>query len=839
MPNNERLSALIAEYRALDRSTDAAKMRPILAEAAQLVDRAAEPRKWAAFRSMFGNVADQEEPEAALAAFLDALRVWDPEGDHDPWVECHSSAGMLLARLFPVGSPGAGEAILHLECAVADQPFLAKLLGTLYRYQVTGDPAENWRRRFRYFQMALTQVSPVEDPREWADRENEIGIAYTEEPSGDFAQGVEKRIACHMAALYALSQAGQTPAWIDSCLDLSEAYLFRVLGDTRQNHQLAEYYLRQAAGASNEQIPADLRRKVFLALARLLSKQDRAETAAQLQEALTYCDRATELIDPVRTPELMGNVEGYRVNAYGGLIRLGEPQWIETMLTSAGSALRLYNPAIHAHQRSTILQAVGEGSLEAGNFSRASLCLEQALSEGEAALQQSTTIEGRVESVFRLGDASALLAYCYLELGDVRKALEALDSGKTRFWRTAGHRAALDALPRLIPDGGAALFPVFAWKKGAVIAVVREGDGLRYETVWLPEFGKAPLLELQRGPSWRELGGWLKAYSFRHSQPANWVRAINATGGELHKRVWAPVLLKLGEMRIARGAELLWFPQGGSGVFPMHAAWKEENGQRRWLVQDYAVRYAPSVHALMLVASKAPAAAPSVLIGNPDGDLRFSDLECAWVERILGKDGVRAFHGAAATKDATLAALPGCRIAHLSTHASFDFTDPFSSYIAVANQQRVTLRELLPLLANQAPGFVALSSCESAMARVTSTPDEFLGFPAAFLEHGTRTVLATLWPVDDVGASVVVQRFYRERAQTGISAAEALRRAQDWARTATNSELIALARELRGEPAPVGPFINRIVLPDLLAADPKDCPLAEPYFWAAFTITGE
>jgi CHAT domain-containing protein/tetratricopeptide (TPR) repeat protein len=838
MANSERLAALIAAYRSLDPEKDTAKLRPIMAEAATLVDPTLQPKKWAAFRTMFARFASQDEPRAALAAYLDALSVWTPEEDRDNWVHCHGEVGLLLMRLYPLGAPECDAAINHFELVVSDQPFFAEALGTLYRYRLVGDPAANWKHRMKYLRLALSQVSPVDNASGWIRVQNEIGIACTDQPSVDFAEAVEKRMACHIAALTALSGLPQSPLWIDTCLNLSEAYLFRVLGDKEDNHRQAEEYLRQAVAACNEQTDPDLRRKAYISLGRILVKRNGTETVSGLHEALTYFEKAIQLIDVQNKPELGANVEAFRVNAYRTLISLGEKQWVEPLIAGTEAALRGFDPNTHPHERRSVLQVESEGLLEAGEFAKANAALEKAIEAGEAALAQATSTEGRLERVFQLADSSALLSYCYLELEQTWKALQSLDRGKARFWHAGADPKALDGLGALIPSGGAALFPVLSWRKGAVIVVTRKEEGLRCEPVWLPKFSKPRLVQLQRGdPGWKDLGGWLKAYSYHRSEPEAWVREINAMGGILYDEVWAPVLEKLNEMNITAGAELIWFPQGGSGVLPMHAAWKEENGNRRWLIQDYAIRYAPSVQSLQAQSPGGQQNGRPVIISNPGGDLAYGDLECAWVEKSLGASGVLVFRRELATKEAVLPALLGSTLAHFATHATFDLKNPFDSSIHLAANQHVRLGEMLHLLKGNPPGVVVLSACESGMARVTSTPDEFLGFPPAFLELGTRTVLATLWPVDDAGTSVIVQRFYKEY-RGEVTAAEALRRTQQWALIVTVEELFDLVGELQDEPAPVGPFASQ-VCSQLFGADQKDRPLAEPYFWAAFTVSGQ
>jgi CHAT domain-containing protein len=113
-----------------------------------------------------------------------------------------------------------------------------------------------------------------------------------------------------------------------------------------------------------------------------------------------------------------------------------------------------------------------------------------------------------------------------------------------------------------------------------------------------------------------------------------------------------------------------------------------------------------------------------------------------------------------------------------------------------------------------------------------------IGFPAAFLEHGASTVLATLWPVEDLAAALLVGRFYREwRAPAAPTAAQALRAAQNWLRDATSDSLSDSLTDLVGAPEPVGGLVsdarNRFY-----AMDPDERPFAHPQHWAAFMISG-
>jgi CHAT domain-containing protein len=53
-----------------------------------------------------------------------------------------------------------------------------------------------------------------------------------------------------------------------------------------------------------------------------------------------------------------------------------------------------------------------------------------------------------------------------------------------------------------------------------------------------------------------------------------------------------------------------------------------------------------------------------------------------------------------------------------------------------------------------------------------------VGFQRAFLAWSARTVLVSLWAVSDSASSVLIDEFFRQRLEVGVSKAEALRRAQ-------------------------------------------------------------
>jgi CHAT domain-containing protein len=841
MPNPDRLAALLAEYRSLNRERDAPRMRQVLAEAAPLVDRQVSPKMWASMRSLYAQLSASVDPEAAIAAYEDALTVWSPDADRESWIECHSDAGMLFFARQLVDPGAAEKALGHLERAVADQPYLATPLAFLYQQRTQDDLAENWQRRVRYLDLALSQISREREPARWAKARNDLAVACSEEPGADFARAMEKRLDGHLEAWGALDEA-QGPEWIETCLHLSECYLFRARGDPRQNLRRAEEYARAALAACAGHQDIDRRHRALLGLTRVLAAPDTGESAPRLREALALLDTAQQLIAGSASPAILANVEALRVNVHLKLLRLGEGQSLAPLAAAAAAALQGLDPRLHAAERRRVLQAQGRGLLEGGDLSEAIPCLDEAVALGEAALARETSLAARLERIFQLADSAVLASYAHLRVGEVDQALDFLDRGKARLWDAGGRPRATAALPDLVPEGGALLFPVFALDDGAVVIVVRSGKTVRSEVAWLPHFGKPQILELQRGsrsgdgPD--ELGGWLGAYYHRSSQPESWRRQIESAGEVLYREVWAPVLAKLSELGIAPGAELVWFPQGGSGVFPMHAAWHAEAGERRWIVEEYALRYAPSVQALGAAARTSSRSGPALLVVNPAGDLDYSELEGAWVERHLMGRPVEVLRGEAATKAAVLAALARCEHAHLSTHAVFALDDPFQSCLALAGGQTLTLAELLPLLAERPPALVVLSACETAMARVTSTPDELLGFPAALLGHGARAVLATMWPVDDAAAAFLVGRFYREHGGgEATTAAEALRRAQDWLRTVTVREVLELLRDLGDEPAPAGPLAAELHAE--WCGDPADLrPFAEPYYWAAFALTG-
>ena len=132
-----------------------------------------------------------------------------------------------------------------------------------------------------------------------------------------------------------------------------------------------------------------------------------------------------------------------------------------------------------------------------------------------------------------------------------------------------------------------------------------------------------------------------------------------------------------------------------------------------------------------------------------------------------------ALAGDEATVAQALAALDGAALGHLASHGTFRADNPLCSHLSLADGQ-LTVCDLSAL--RHAPGVLILSSCDAGLSAV-HPGDELQGLAVALLSLGTRTVIASLGPVDDE-TTLRLMTDLHARLRAGASPAAALADAQ-------------------------------------------------------------
>jgi CHAT domain-containing protein len=201
---------------------------------------------------------------------------------------------------------------------------------------------------------------------------------------------------------------------------------------------------------------------------------------------------------------------------------------------------------------------------------------------------------------------------------------------------------------------------------------------------------------------------------------------------------------------------------------------------------------------------------------------------------------VTALSEGEATKPAVVKALERVRYAHLVTHGYFapeafkGLTDEMGGWhplllsgLALSGANRVPkageedgILTALEVSEMQLPKLelVVLSACETGLGKVAGG-EGLLGMQRAFQVAGARSVIASLWKVDDRATQALMTEFYARAwdTKTIISRAEALRQAQ-----------LLLLKE--GRRRGVGKASEKL---------PKGEVRLPPYFWAAFVLSGD
>jgi CHAT domain-containing protein len=275
---------------------------------------------------------------------------------------------------------------------------------------------------------------------------------------------------------------------------------------------------------------------------------------------------------------------------------------------------------------------------------------------------------------------------------------------------------------------------------------------------------------------------------------------------ELYRDLVAPVRAALSDVD-----RLTIVPHGALHSLPFHALVDPESGKP--LVESFEIRYLPAASVLPRLAREAIGTGRPTVVGidafsSPDRPvLLHAEAEAREVASLLGAGSeLRLGSTGRARKHEVLAALPAARSVHIASHGRYDVLDPSRSYVVLqgADGADEELQGWEILSHRCAARLVMLSACETYV-RPTSKrafSDDVIALPQAFLLAGARTVVATLWTVDDAKSRALVRGFYASMAApSSMSPAPALR-------AATRS---------------------------VLRADPG----AHPHDWAPFVVIGE
>lgn len=317
--------------------------------------------------------------------------------------------------------------------------------------------------------------------------------------------------------------------------------------------------------------------------------------------------------------------------------------------------------------------------------------------------------------------------------------------------------------------------------------------------------------------------------------PENLDASLAALSAPLGEHLLRP----LGDLLASRGAVgVTLVPAGLLGLMPVHAiAWSDASGNRRCLVDDFAVTFAPSAQLQVACKQRSSQRARHPIrfvgIANPlphPSPLPGAELEMELVQGLVPTGERLTLKGEEATKQRVMEAMPSATHVHFACHARSRFFDPqFSAAISLSDEEELSALEIARL---QVPArLVVASACETGVLQGYDEIDESLGLASAFIAAGAAGVVSTLWAVDDFAAALIVSKFYEGMFLANKPPAAALREAQLWVRDASDDVIDAYASSRAPLRAMRGTRRSSV------ASDGAP-PHADPSCWAGFVFSG-
>ncbi|KAG2078745.1 hypothetical protein BDR04DRAFT_1226638 [Suillus decipiens] len=265
----------------------------------------------------------------------------------------------------------------------------------------------------------------------------------------------------------------------------------------------------------------------------------------------------------------------------------------------------------------------------------------------------------------------------------------------------------------------------------------------------------------------------------------------------LSRTIWDEIILPVVNvlehvLKLKRLSRIWLCPTADFTSIPLHAAHPfltkpDRSGKEPCLEDLYICSYIPTLSALVrsrqMMKKRITPSFVAIGQGQPlagkSKKLLAVDSEIELVRKLVPATVNRTtMSGDVATRAGALQALEENTWVHLACHGKQDHEQPYISHF-VMKDKPITLLDIMEKDIPRAE-FAFLSACHTAVGD-KETPDEVIHLAAGLQFSGFKSVIGTLWEVDDSVAQHVVKAFYENMFEDGVmdctKAAWALNRA--------------------------------------------------------------
>ncbi|MEM8859494.1 MAG: CHAT domain-containing protein, partial [Chloroflexota bacterium] len=265
---------------------------------------------------------------------------------------------------------------------------------------------------------------------------------------------------------------------------------------------------------------------------------------------------------------------------------------------------------------------------------------------------------------------------------------------------------------------------------------------------------------------------------FRQLSRQRWNTRLALRLADIWQKLTAPVSNVLGATQ-----KLVVSPIGTLWQLPFAALQLDD----QYVGELFELVLAPSFNIWQLCQSRGPEHQNNLLVGETG-----APNDPIYLPEVAGEiEGLSAFFSDSrvllnetATRENFLQQLSGNRLIHIAGHIEYDAQRPVMSGIRLHNNRYVRASDfyLQPGILGGAD--VVLSGCESG--KVSSNGTEIVGLTSSLVAAGARSVLVTLWPVDDAATAYFMKIYYQyllevDSPSKALQLAQAdMRQSADW-----------------------------------------------------------